>query len=238
MTTSNLVLIFDTETTGLLSKNDGIEGQPFIIQFSFVIFDMGTFEIKKKFNEYIKIEPSIEIKPIITEITGITREICDNKGIPIENAIMEFYDAYISCRFLVAHNISFDKKMILIELKRNIHKIYPVNPNILSLFNDVFNYMNGIEEYCTMNFGKNICNIMLEKKNVPKVTNVFTNQPIIQKNVNTETKTNQFKKNPKLSELHEFLFGFCPLNLHDSLVDSIVCLKCFLKMRFNSDIVL
>jgi len=231
MANRNLVLTFDTETTGLFSKSDDIDGQPFIIQFSFVVFDMRTFKIQTKFNEYIKIDPSIEIKPKITELTGITKEMCDMNGIHIENALIEFYKAYISCGTLVAHNINFDKKMILIELKRNIHRIYLQNPNILSLFNDVFNHMSGIEEYCTMNFGKNICNIILEKKKTPII-----DPPVIHTQQDYSAK--QIKKYPKLSELHEFLFGFCPVDLHNSLVDSIVCLKCFLKMRFNLDIIL
>lgn len=40
-----------------------------------------------------------------------------------------------------------------------------------------------------------------------------------------------YKKFPKLSELHEHLFGYIPENLHNSLIDVLVCLRCFLKLR-------
>ena len=43
-------------------------------------------------------------------------------------------------------------------------------------------------------------------------------------------------KMPKLVELHNHLFGKTPSNLHDSLTDCYVCLKCFIKMKFNFDI--
>ena len=41
----------------------------------------------------------------------------------------------------------------------------------------------------------------------------------------------KFKKFPKLSELHEHLFGSVPENLHNALVDTFACLRCFLKIR-------
>lgn len=218
MSNSELVLIFDTETTGLFSKNERMEEQPYIIQFSFVVFDLKTMKTVKTFDEYIKIDSSVEIKPQITNITGITKEMCENKGISIETAISAFFEAYISCRYLVAHNLNFDKKMISIELKRNIHKIYEENPDIFMLFNEVFNHMNGIKEFCTMNEGKHICNILIEKKTekMPK-----------------KEEPKQFKKCPKLTELHEHLFGYKPENLHNSLVDTMVCMKCFLKIKYD-----
>jgi hypothetical protein len=41
----------------------------------------------------------------------------------------------------------------------------------------------------------------------------------------------KYKKFPKLSELYNHLFGYVPENLHNALVDTIVCLRCFLKIR-------
>jgi hypothetical protein len=35
---------------------------------------------------------------------------------------------------------------------------------------------------------------------------------------------------PKLSELHQCLFGYVPDGLHDSMVDVEVCLKCYLQL--------
>jgi hypothetical protein len=37
---------------------------------------------------------------------------------------------------------------------------------------------------------------------------------------------------PKLSELHQHLFGYIPENLHDANVDVEACLKCYLEMVF------
>ena len=45
----------------------------------------------------------------------------------------------------------------------------------------------------------------------------------------------QFKKNPKLSELYQHLFQKIPENLHNSMIDTLVCLRCFLKIFYDDD---
>ena len=41
---------------------------------------------------------------------------------------------------------------------------------------------------------------------------------------------------PKLVELYQELFRGTPANLHNSLVDTLVCMRCYLKMRHGIDI--
>ena len=43
-------------------------------------------------------------------------------------------------------------------------------------------------------------------------------------------------KNPKQSELHQHLFGTTPVNLHNSLNDVLVCLRCFIMLQFKRDV--
>jgi DNA polymerase III epsilon subunit-like protein len=218
----NRVLVFDTETTGLFPKKNesnaagplpSYKEYPYILQLSFVVFDVSTNEIRQKYNEYIKIPSNIEIKPFITNLTGITREICDTKGIPIEQALYDFYLAYMSVDFVIAHNISFDKRMIELEIQRNASKFGSSIPSIYFLFNETFNIVYDIMMVCTMNMGKNVCNIMIEGKNGA-----------------------QWKKPPKLLELHKVLFGSVPENLHNSLIDTMVCLRCFIKIKYNVEL--
>ena len=44
-------------------------------------------------------------------------------------------------------------------------------------------------------------------------------------------------KFPKLIELYQKLFNVTPKNLHNSLNDVIVCLRCFIKMKYDTDVV-
>ena len=212
------IMVFDVETTGLLPKRNietPLEELPHIIQMSFIIFDTVQFYICKKYNAYIKVTDNVEIPKIITELTGITRQTCDERVIDIVEVLGEFYHAYLSCDCIIAHNLSFDKKMVQLEIERNYVAMESTHPHLLHLFNPIFNQFHNIELYCTMMSSLNICNIMMNSKVDP---------------------TKQYKKFPKLAELYAKLFHSTPENLHNSLVDTLVCLRCFLKIRLHKDI--
>ena len=150
----------------------------------------------------------------ITRITRITQDICDNKGIDIVNALIEFHNAYMTCDCVVAHNISFDSKLIVTEIERNFKQLEPRVPNILNLFNPMFNRLKQIDVYCTMEESIHICNIMVESQTDP---------------------TKKYKKFPKLQELYYTLFRHNPENLHNSMVDTLVCLRCFLRIKLHQE---
>lgn len=91
MNNQNRILIFDVETTGLLPK--GLDHKvtveerlnlalyPYIIQFSFILYNLETRAIERKHNFYINVP--VDVPDKITEITGITKQMCDERGIPI-----------------------------------------------------------------------------------------------------------------------------------------------------------
>ena len=68
-------------------------------------------------------------------------------------------------------------------------------------------------EYCTMKNSINLCKIEREYKNGDK-----------------------YFKWPKLMELHEHLFHIIPEGLHNSMVDVLACLRCYIKMKFDMDL--
>ena len=206
------VLVFDVETSGLLPKNKEeakIEEYPYILQISFVVFDTNGWKITKTANTYINVPQSVEITKKITELTGITREMCD-KGIQIQRALREFAKEYMECDIIVAHNINFDRQMIKVEIERNKEFL---EPNTRILFDRDFEKQNNKFNYCTMYGGKNLCKIEM-----------------------TDSKGEKYFKCPKLVELYEHLFEMVPGNLHNSLVDTFICLRCFVKMRFKFDL--
>lgn len=216
------LLVFDVETTGLIPKIDPVtkkpgplEEMPYIIQISFIIFNLYDFSIEKTYNAYIKIKNIEKISEEITNLTGITQEKCANQGIEMKIALEEFYNEYINSDYVIAHNINFDRRMIMIEIERNYLELEEKSKNILNLFDPLFCKLKGIENYCTMLSSIHICNIMIESK---------TN------------KTKSYKKFPKLTELYYILFKSNPANLHNALVDTLVCLRCFLKIKMNHEI--
>lgn len=46
----------------------------------------------------------------------------------------------------------------------------------------------------------------------------------------------KYYKYPKLMELHKKIYNYIPENLHNSLVDVIVCLRCYLKLEHDIEI--
>mgnify|MGYP005736308653 FL=1 len=115
-------LVYDVETTGLLPRGNKhsmpIEEYPHIIQLSFAIYDYETKRIVWEYDSYVKLD-NVDIPEKITNITGITKEICETQGNPMHEVLEKFYEAYMFCEGLVAHNMDFDEKMIKIELERN-----------------------------------------------------------------------------------------------------------------------
>ena len=82
---------------------------------------------------------------------------------------------------------------------------------------DIKKYMSIINTRricCTMKESTSFCNIQMISK--------FDDKPYL--------------KPPKLSELHEKLFGITPVNLHNSLNDAIVTLRCYIKLKLDKDI--
>jgi hypothetical protein len=74
--------------------------------------------------------------------------------------------------------------------------------------------LNGVKKYyCTMQDTINYCNI----KSIDK-------------------KGKEIIKFPKLSELYEKMFGKVPLNLHNSLNDVMICLRCYAMWHHNIDV--
>jgi DNA polymerase III epsilon subunit-like protein len=216
------IMIFDVETTGLLPKRDTItktkprlEDMPYIIQLSFIIYNVNECYIEKKYNAYINIPETIPISEKITEITGITRDICNERGVSICDVLCDFYKDYSTVDCIVAHNIEFDRTMVQIEIERNFKHIEVKIPQMLNVFHPVFLSSRGIDVHCTMKESIHICNIMMESKHDP---------------------TKKFKKFPKLEELYYTLFRTTPGNLHNSLVDALVCLRCFLRIRLHKEI--
>lgn len=208
----NMILVIDVETTGLMPKKAG-DIEPYITQLSFAMYDFKTKSLIKTYNAFINIPQTVFISEKITEITGITREKL-NDGIDIREALESLYDAYSRCDILVAHNLAFDSKVIEMEAKRNFDRFENRNmaPYIVWMFDDTFSKLTYIIMKCTMNMSIDLCNI--EKVN----------------------SRGTYKKFPSLCELHEKLFQSTPENLHNSMVDVLVCLRCYLNMEYNINI--
>jgi len=147
------IIIFDTETTGLPEgKNPSIyetNKWPYIIQLAYIVYDSDTNEVVTIEDDYINILSEVHIDPNSEKIHKINREML-NSGIPITDALEKFNKYANMCDVYVGHNVSFDKRMVIVEGIRN---------NIR---------MNVSNTYCTMKNSVNLCNIEVTNKNEQK----------------------------------------------------------------------
>ena len=193
------VLVFDTETTGLpKGKNPSIyntELWPHIIQLSYIVYCSEENKILSLIDDYIKINDNVIIEEGSQKIHNISRDKLNKDGIDIIEAINKFNNWKTNCDLLVGHNVSFDKRMLIVEGIRN---------NI---------QMNINNTYCTMKNSTDLCKIEREFANGTK-----------------------YFKYPSLSELYNHLFNKIPKNTHNSITDTLLCMRCFCKIKLNIDI--
>jgi DNA polymerase III epsilon subunit-like protein len=148
------IICFDTETTGLPeNRNTSIYETlkwPHIVQLSFMVYDVEKKEIVEEYDEVIKIDEGVVLTPKSVEIHGISRDVISERGVPISNALLAFKRALNSCERCVGHNISFDKRLLIVEAIRN--KGFDSSDNSYVQFQ----FKN---EFCTMLKSVEICKI-------------------------------------------------------------------------------
>ena len=199
------VIVFDTETTGLpLGRNPPIEDTskfPYIIQLSYILYDTDTNALLNLRDDIINIPNDVIISKESTNIHGITRTICNRKGINLDKAIDDFNEQLNIADIIVGHNVAFDKRMILVESIRLNKEQYFTKQECKK------------KEFCTMMKCVKLCGI-----------------------VKTSIVGEKYYKFPTLSELYTKLFNKIPIGVHDSIVDVLICLRCYMFVNYNVDV--
>jgi len=214
------VLVFDTETTGLPEKrNTSIletEKWPYIVQISWVVYD--TEDESYEMEDHI-IDCGVDIPQESVNIHGISKKISERKGENLWEVMNKFDSALRNCEMVIGHNISFDKRVYMVEAIRNRRKQYFTR--------------NGVRkpEYCTMKKSKKFCNIMKENSKgetylkypslselhdklfgfIPKGTHDSMADVLITLRcfAMLEGKTDVTKKNRNLKRIYELYCGNC-----------------------------
>ena len=217
------IAVFDTETTGLPKTkviNDlSLALWPYIVQFSYIIYDTELKKIVKTVDLVIRIPENINISDEVSDIHGITNFISQTSQYKMEDALRHFSNDYLNygIDLIVGHNLSFDINMLKVELMREIS-----NQNNLydkRMFSQLLECLNDMkpdspELFCTMQKTIELCNLKAKSKY-----------------------GKEYVKFPKLNELHMKLFNSSPRNLHNSLNDVLICLRCYYMLEHKIDII-
>jgi DNA polymerase III epsilon subunit-like protein len=213
------VLVFDTEATGLpktkIINPDALHLWPHIVQFSYLIYDTELNDVVVVGDNIVKVGAGINIPAESTAIHGITNQMSQTEGVSLSHVLRGFFRDLKTADRLVGHNISFDINLVIVELLRMIY-----DPASNSGDDDVSTNKNNLHQianfkntYCTLQESIDLCAI----KAVTKLGK-------------------EYNKFPKLIELHQKLFRTIPNNLHNSLTDILVTLRCYMMMTGSVDL--
>jgi len=113
-------LFFDTETTGL-PKNynaaiEDLDNWPRLVQIAWLTYGQQGQELNTA--NYIIRPDGFEIPTQASDIHGITTARALLEGLALEKVMAEFITVLNACDFLVAHNMSYDIKIIEAECLR------------------------------------------------------------------------------------------------------------------------
>jgi DNA polymerase-3 subunit epsilon len=193
-----IALFFDTETTGL--KRQGSDFVPGLVQLAAILQDTDSGRILAEVNYMVRQEG----KPIPTEVTaihGITTDLADLYGIPLNVADRLFRDLITKADLLVAHNIDFDLDVMADNLPLSL-----ANFKVLEL-----------PTFCTMDSSLYI----VKAPRSAKQKDYFTSKGI---------KPDTPYKVPSLAEAHSHFFDREIIGAHDAMVDVRACRDIFLQL--------
>ena len=224
-------LVFDTETTNIIQKKRNADGTmktiiPRVIQLGYVVYDTSNPENAKIYDKLININDDVEISEGAAKVHGITKEsIRDaptDKKVTIEEALREFlYDAK-ECKYIVAHNVVFDRSVLLSEIRHLPDG--DLKAEGLALFDT---FTSGENWTCTMQKNVNVCKLQSQKQ-----------RELDEKLVRQGKEPKNYYKFPKLSETYKHYFHYEPNEaaLHDAIIDVILCVRVFVRYMTGKDI--
>jgi len=140
-----MYLFFDTETTGLpqnwKAPVTNTANWPRLVQLAWLQYDANGTETGA--GNHIIFPEGFTIAPEASRIHGITTEKARLVGESLEGVLDRFQAAIQSASVLVAHNMSFDEKIVGAEFIRNKRP----------------NHLDGKRKICTMQSSTDFCAI-------------------------------------------------------------------------------
>jgi len=151
-----MIIIFDTETTGLPKKGhkwrENWKDFPHIVQLSWKV--LGSEYVK----DYIIKPNGYEIPESASKVHGITTERALKEGVRIDGVMNEFlYDAY-QADFLIGHNINFDTSIVKANYIRIISKFEDRRKSKI-MFDNMLETLDKDKRIDTMMKSIKFCNI-------------------------------------------------------------------------------
>ena len=206
---SDIIIVFDTETTGLSPKFDQI------VQLSYIVYDIGLRKVlfSTTLGDDI-VAVTRKIPKFSTDVHGIKQS--DTKGRHLlEDHINQFIYWCNQAGKIIGHNVGFDIRMINSSIERIIKSYKERDREVIAsrYFDFLSRFHDESQIFCTLKGSRTICR---ETMNVDKK-----------------------KQKYKLDEVHKLLFKQeAKGQLHNALVDISATLRVYLMLVHGIDICL
>lgn len=116
-----MYLVFDTETTGLprdwRAPVSDLGNWPRVVQLAWRLFDANGTPLDHRSS--IVRPDGFTIPAEVASVHGITTARARTEGVPLADVLRDFVSGLKNAKVLVAHNFSFDSKVIGAELLRS-----------------------------------------------------------------------------------------------------------------------
>ena len=111
----NRLVLFDTETTGLLFNRDEI------IEFAAVVVEPvnGIPTVVREYDELVSLSPGGFVPPKIEQLTGITTQDIRERGLPKTRVCRDIAEMIQGNTLLLAYNAHFDLSFLFYMLLRD-----------------------------------------------------------------------------------------------------------------------
>ncbi|GAB1450336.1 hypothetical protein MASR2M47_03920 [Draconibacterium sp.] len=144
--TDIMYLFFDTETTGLprnwKAPVTDVNNWPRLVQLAYLYFDKSGNEILG--GDFIIKPEGFKIPADVSRIHGISHDRAVNEGVSLSEVLQSFQSLIEEAEVLVAHNMSFDEKIVGAEFLRT----------------GMANSIPAKRKICTMQSSTNFCGII------------------------------------------------------------------------------
>lgn len=109
------LVLFDTETTGLLYNRDEI------IEFAAVVLEKvdGTPQVVQEYDQLVALSPGGFVPPKIQELTGISTQDLRERGLPKTRVCRDIAEMIQGNTLLLAYNAHFDLSFLFYMLLRD-----------------------------------------------------------------------------------------------------------------------
>ena len=115
------ILFFDTETTGFTKYKDkdgnDLKNHGRMTQLAYMVVGFNG-QIIEEYSTYIKPDGWFVPDEDFFIENGMSTELCESKGVPVYEALRNLQEALKISKIKVAHNISFDNRIIMNEMIR------------------------------------------------------------------------------------------------------------------------